>query len=482
MATIGERARTWMLRWLFQGEVLTLDETERKAQGVIALARDYYDGEQTVYMTTRQKAWLDLHPGKVQFTVNVSATVVDAVVERLKLTGVEVGSDETAGLLWNWWTANRMDGVQVDTHRAAVRDGEAFMLTAWNSAAQRPDFVHHPRYVDKQVGGDGFGMWMEYENDDPSGAPLRAVKQWNETQTDGRTKVRQTIYYPDRIEKRILDGEWRETRDSDGEPWPIPWVDGQGQPLGIPVAHFRNPGVRSEIKDIIPLQDALNKAWLDIMAASDSTAFRMLVVLGFVPTTDGKEPAEDGSNLMQVAPGQMMATRKKPGDVDVKSIEPASLQPLLEVEERIVYRVAQISDTPLSRFQFTRQVSAEGTLRQMDAPLLAKVELRQVLFGNAWEDAMSQARRQANTFGGMRLDESETIRAVWAPAAVRDDKAQVETATAKRALDVPMDVIWSELGYDAEQIAEMLERPEIKAKLASLQMAVMMNERVQEGG
>ena len=180
--------------------------------------------------------------------------------------------------------------------------------------------------------------------------------------------MRRTVYYPDRVEKYALDGDWKQVQDPGDPGWPLPFVDGSGQPLGIPVSHLRNPDLRSELHDIIPLQDALNKAWLDIMAASDSTAFRMLVVLGFVPTTDGKEPAEDGSNLLQVSPGQMLATRKKPGEVSVDSIEPASLDPLLQVEERIIYRVAQISDTPLNRFQFSRQVSAEGSLRQMDAP------------------------------------------------------------------------------------------------------------------
>lgn len=478
MATIGERVRSRVLRWLFQGDVMTLDAEERKAQGIIALARKYYNGDQVVYMTTRQKAWLDLHPGKVRFVVNVCATVIDAVVERLKVTGFDVSEElETEEenidqIAWSWWTANRMDAVQTQAHRMAVRDGESFMLTAWNTQEKRPDFVLHQRFVDKSLGGDGFGCWIEYENDDPFGKPERAFKQWTEDD-EGTPRVRRTVYYPDRVEKYALDGDWKQVQDPGDTGWPLPFVDGAGQPLGIPVAHLRNPGLRSELHDIIPLQDALNKAWLDIMAASDSTAFRMLVVLGFVPTTDRKEPAEDGSNLLQVSPGQMLATRRKPGEVSVDSIDPASLDPLLQVEERIIYRVAQISDTPLNRFQFSRQVSAEGSLRQMDAPLIAKVEERQVLMGNAWEDMMEMAMRQASAFGGYQFG-GVPINTVWTPAAVRDEKKEIEVATAKKALGVPTEQIWSELGYDAEQIADMQQSGEVMARQANQQMAVTM--------
>lgn len=486
MATIGDRLRNRVLRWLFQGDGMSLTAEERKAQGIIVLARQYYDGEQIVYMTTRQKAWLDLHPGKVKFVVNISATVVDAVVERLKVTGFDVADDgeEDSGedieaLLWTWWTANRMDAVQTEAHRSTVRDGEAFVITAWNAAEGRPDFILHQRFVDKTLGGDGFGCWMEYENDDPFGIAKRATKQWTELTSDG-SRIRRTVYYPDRIEKYALDGDWKQVQDDGDTSWPLPWVTSQGQPLGIPVAHLRNPGLRSELHDIIPLQDALNKAWLDIMAASDSTAFRMLVVLGFVPTTDGKEPADDGSNLLQIAPGQMLSTRKKPGEVSIDAIEPASLDPLLQVEERIIFRVAQISDTPLNRFQISRQLAAEGTLKQGDAPLLAKVEERQTLIGNAWEDMMIQALRQAVAFGGLQYGDS-TVNAVWSPAAVRDEKKEIEVATAKAALGVPTEQIWIELGYDSHQIAKMLKSPETQARLAGQQMAIALAQQSTTG-
>lgn len=499
MATFGDRLRNRVLRWLFQGEIMSLDAEEKKAQGMIVLARRYYDGDQTVYLTTRQQAWLDLHPGKTKFVVNICATVVDAVVERLRVTGFDVSpgidspsnsdaaEEDLASILWGWWTANRMDAVQTEAHRMAVRDGESFVLVGWNNAEKRPDFVLHPRYVDRTLGGDGFGVWIDYENDDPFGKPERAIKQWTEVMEEqegptGRV-TRQTHYYPDRIEKYVvLDGDWRPYQEAGDPEWPLAWTMPDGSPIGIPVAHLRNPGLRSELQDVVPLQDALNKAWLDIMAASDSTAFRMLVVLGFVPTTDGKEPAEDGSNLLQVAPGQMLATRRKPGDVSVEAIEPASLEPLLNVEERLVTRAAQISDTPLARFQFTRQVSSAESQKQQDMPIISKVQERQTLFGNAWEDLLQVARRQAAVFGGLPVDLAATISAVWMPAVIRDEAVEVQVATAKKALGVPAEQLWSELGYDAHQIDDMKQTAEVQARTANQQMAVTLAQQGALGG
>ena len=68
---LESRLRNAALQWLFKGQNTMPDPHEQKKQSLIALARRYYDGDQTVYLTNRQKAWLDLHGGAVRFNVNV---------------------------------------------------------------------------------------------------------------------------------------------------------------------------------------------------------------------------------------------------------------------------------------------------------------------------------------------------------------------------------------------------------------------------
>lgn len=498
-----------MLNWLLGGRSpMVTDEKEHKAQSLIVKARQYYRGKHEVSLTERQKKYLKQHSdADITFVVNHCPTVVDAVVERMKVTGFSITdpsrafapeptinkADDIAAisaeqrlgtLLWLWWQQNRMDAVQIEAHRKMVRDGECFLLIDWDQDLNRPQYMLHPRFVDESLGGSGFGMWIDYPNADPLQSPLRAIKQWVTYADNGTKTHRRTIYYPDHIERRVLDGgEWVE-RAEDGlnaqDSWPI------GK---IPIAHFRNrEDSDSELRDVIPLQDALNKTWLDVLAAADTTAFRMLGFLGWIPTTDGREPAEDGSNLLVVLPGQNIATDKPKDEVDLKVIEPADLKPLLDAEERIVYRMATVTDTPLHRFQSTRQVARAETIKQQDEPLVGKVQQREVLAGNAWEDAMMLSIKMAVEFGKTALPDdigdpdNLILSTQWSPAELIDDKTRMEVAKGKKELQVPIEQIWrEEFGYSEDQIAEFKESEQYKAIQAMRSAAVLLGQPSQEG-
>lgn len=452
---------------------LTTDKEARLAAALIMTARNYYDGEQKVYLTDRQKAWLALHTeAGLKFFVNHCATVVDTKVERLKVVGFALPDGKPATTLWDWWDASRMDAMQIEIHRKAAVDGETFVLIDWNEEENRPEFILHPRYVDKQAGGDGYGIWVEYPQNNPYLRPTRAFKRWEEMDGNGDLRQRMTIYYPDRIEKYFLKEGWQKLIEGDEGTWPVPWVGAGDKPLGIPVAHYRNPGQRSDLKFVIPLQDALNKVWLDILAAVDSSGFQSVVTFGWLPTTDGAEPKTDGSNLLKVAPGQWVGTKKTPAEAGIHVIDPAKLGELLNSEERLVLRIAEVGKTPPSRFVVSRQIAAEGTLKEQDGPLIAKVEECQTLYGNAYEDMMLQAARQSQAFGQgdapMEL-EAGKISTLWQDAQARHEDQELQNAERKQKLRVPTTRIWKELGYTEEEIIEMQKSPEYLAFATSLE-------------
>jgi len=107
--------------------------------------------------------------------------------------------------------------------------------------------------------------------------------------------------------------------------------------------------------------------------------------------------------------------------------------------------------------------------------------LRQVLFGNAWEDMAEQARRQAAVFSTETVDLESSINAVWAPMDTRDDETMIKVAQGKAALGVPQVQLWSEMGYDAQQIDAMLETDEVKARAAAMSLTMALGERMDEG-
>jgi len=99
-------------------------------------------------------------------------------------------------------------------------------------------------------------------------------------------------------------------------------------------------------------------------------------------------------------------------------------------------------------------VAAEGTLKQQEGPLLAKVRAYQTQIGNGWEDVFTVARTLANA-NGAGLSEDATLETRWEPAETRDDKVEMEKLEIKSRLGVPKEQLWEEMGYDADQIAAM---------------------------
>jgi hypothetical protein len=437
---------------------------EETIQKNIITARSYFEGDHDAKLTERMKEFLyHQRKGEQRFAVNYCAMIVKAVYERLIVKAFTSENDTLAGWAWDLWQANRMDAKQINVHKMTVCDGEAFVFVDWDDVNKRPVFIPHPRYTDPSFDGTGFGCKAHYPDDDPNQPMRYASKRWVETieNENGTTKHRRrmTIYYPDHVEKWVAaeGARGREYRESgwmpyeeDGEPWPIPWVDGNGQPLGIPLIHFYNPARRTELWDAVPLQDLINKTSLDIIAIADSCGFPIRWVDGATPTTDGKPAEADGSNLLKLFPGAFV---ELPKDSTVTTEQPADIVRLHESLNDWIIKLAQVTDTPTSRFQITRQIAAEGTLKQQEAPLLAKVRIRQTLFGNAWEDAMYMARRLAGVYG--EAQEDALLSTEWENAETRDDKAFREALQLEMLMGVPKEMLWAKLGYEQDEIAKM---------------------------
>jgi hypothetical protein len=224
------------------------------------------------------------------------------------------------------------------------------------------------------------------------------------------------IYTPDRILRYRSnqledDGEWVLFATDD---WVVP---GTGEPLGVPVIHFKNRGRgynygQSEIDPAIPMQNALNKAVVDLLAAADTTAFRILTMIGGDPTG------------MDISPGGWVAMpNPAAGDKSGKIgyIPGEDVRPMIEIVDSFVQRIGQVSDTPLSYFQLSGQMASEGTHKQHESRMITKVKKASVKFGNSWEDVMKVARRLNNAFGPTTMDDTQRIKVRWADFSARDE-------------------------------------------------------------
>ena len=447
-ATI-DQARLSFLRWLV--------EEEQARQDNYRTYREYYDGVHSAQLTDRQRKYLQVKAGE-EFRLNYCPVVVDSLCEKLSVTGFD--ADAQSELLWEWWTANRMDGVQGSIHLAAVRDGDAYLMVEWDNERGLPVFSY------EEAACDGEGVKLVYS--DERNVPLCATKRWRVKSGDGVGDVRRlNVYYPDRIEKFVsrssaFEGDWQPYQEP-GQPWPIPWLDKASQPLGVPVVHFRNKnqgynyGV-SELADVLSIQNALNKSMLDLLAAADTTAFRIFWMIG-----------DDPSGLT-VAPGSWVYSSHPPAGEDGAAVgyfPGEDLSKLIALKDSVAMEIARVTRTPISYFQISAQRAAEGTLKQEESGIVGKAKERQVSFGNAWEDALAIARRLWNTWGpGPEMDGAQSISTVWQDPQSRNEKEHLEGLELKMKLGVPKKQLWREAGYNDSQIADM-EQMEEEAEAAT---------------
>lgn len=461
-----------------------LQDEERARQKDVLRARRYQLGNQGTKLTTRMRQYLH-DTGDHPFRLNIVRSVVAAVVERLRVNGFQSGAGATAAdQAWGqWandiWTADDMDVKQSDVHGAAVRDGEAFVLLDWDEAEQRVRFYPHQRYTATDVGGDGYGVRVYYPNNDLNQQPEFAVKEWTQRgiNDSGRIETvrRRTVYYPDRIMRYAHGrGGWEPFTDDSGA-WPIPWTDTIGRPLGLPLAHFRNVDLKPEAWDVFPLQDALNKAMIDLLQSSDMAAFQTLFAFGWHATTDGRPLDSDSGNALIIEPGQIVSARGT-GNVppSIEAVEAADLSQLITMVKETIMWAAMVSDTPVARFVATGQIAAAETLKQQEGPLANKITMRQRLFGSGWENMMTIAARMQSRFGSPPAGtsgEEPRIAVVWDDSDTLDVAARSEEWTTKLAIGVPMEQIWAEAGYEPDEIAAFLDTPQHKARVAGYRAA-----------
>lgn len=437
------------LAWLFDREATT--------QEAYTQYREYYDGDQDTLLTDRQKEFLELKAGQ-EFNLNVCPIVVDSLAERLVVTGFDAG--DQGQTLWEWWTKNRMDAESGITHTAAVRDGDAYVIVGYDNEEKYPTFTF------EMACASGEGVKVHYSRENRKKI-LFASKRWRTEQGPDKGKLRRlNLYFEDHIEKYYShsdekEGNWLPyVKDEDAEEkdgtlgkcgwqwWTETGREG-GKPLGVPVVHFKNRDQgydrgQSELKDVLPLQNAANKSVLDLVASADISGFPIFVGLG-----------DKGWGDQTIGPGWVLTTSQEPTKADLKKIGAEDLRPLIAIKDSFMIDVARITRTPLSNFQISGQMPAEGAEKQREAGLVAKVENRQVTFGNAYEDMMKIARRLHNAFGtGEKLDEEEQISTQWKDAQTRNELALLQTLQIKAELGVPTKQLWREMGYNDEQIEE----------------------------
>jgi hypothetical protein len=405
----------------------------------------YYTGTQPLaFLSPEAKTALGSRFGRV--ASNIPRLAVTALAERLRVTGFTGGED-----VWADWLANDLDQTSGIAHREALLLGDSFVIV-WADQAGRPRVTVESA---KQVA---------CLRDPGSRRITAALKRW---ETDDTTEA--VLYLSDTI-VRLRANQTGATVSGFRAVEEIP------NPLGVvPVVDFRN-GDRilddfgaSEIDDLKPLVDGLNKSLADMLVASEFTSRPRRWATGIeldeeeVTDDDGKPVLDDDGNPKMTEtnpiPEGSRAMISENDAAKFGQLPGADLTGYENSVKVLLNQIMAVSTLPSHYLGiFTDNPQSADALRAAEASLTARAEARQATFGRAWEQV---ARLMIAVRG--RDPEKIDVRVKWADAATRSI-AQESDSVVKlyQAGLLPASYALSKLGYSEDEIAKIKQAPTLK--------------------
>ncbi len=415
-----------------------------------------------------------------EFADNWCPLVVDAVTERLNPQGIRLGTDSDKGDkdAWYMWQANNLDSeIRMGFTEAVLRE-ESYLLV-WND----PDNEDVPLMTVEDPGQ----MIVAFSSENRR-KRAAAAKFFDDD--DGYPCA--TVYLPDGIYKyRSMSVDYRATdqfqsqlqylrdmpagggspninlpiayggsgvplagfaaeqrtwvpREVDNEPWPLP------NPLGVvPVVPIRNkPRLLSdpvsEIANIIPIQDAANKLFTDLLLASEFAAFQQRWATGLELPLD---PVTGQPVAPPVGPGTLLTGKNE--NAKFGSFPEMTGAVHLKAIEMCVEHIASQSRTPAHYLHTGVGHFPSGeAIKSAETGLVAKVRDRMMTFG----ESLEEATRLAFAVRGdkrSKIVDSETI---WRDPESRTESEHVDAVIKRIAIGVPLRQLQEDVGYTESQI------------------------------
>lgn len=425
----------------------------RDVQDVYDEAAEFYNGTAPEIWTSRRLERM-LRGSTSKFRVNWARTTVTAVLDRLEINAITSTDQQEQAAIEAIWADNLLGQHAPLVHEDALEFGDNYLIIG-TTETEDPD---DPEIEFRVHGPDEVRVFYDREN--PT-RPTYAIKRWQVGEGD-RQRTRVNLYYEDRIERyisrqkigdRFDDRSFERFTDEEGDDWP------EENDLGeIPVFHFRSrfPYGRPEHADAYGPQNMLNKLVATQMAAVDFQTLPQRYVLQEVGQPEaGAAPADDDfddepSRTSQLTDPNLVSSPGSvwwlPGAKGAGQFEPVDPKNFLEPIREYVNAMATTTSTPLHLYQIGGQPPTGLSLKRAEMPLLHKVGLRQLFFGQTWKNAIVFAL----TLAGFDVD-PERIQVTWKPASLTDEKDVWETFGLKRSMGVVVRQILMEAGYTADQ-------------------------------
>lgn len=427
----------------------------RASRRRIDLLEDYYRGRhRTMWNSADYRAVFARMAA--EFRLNLCPVVVDTLADRLQITGWQTTDDKPADTATRLWRDGRLDIQSGGVHRDTMVRADGYLIV-WQDDAGNPVIVPL----------DSREMWVGYSRTLP-GVLDAAVRVWHDPTVK---RIRLNLYLVDRVERYAAtatdDGGVPEKASSFHELTQADVPSGADHASVVihewgvvPVFHLANNAPvghmgRSELTDVIPIQDHLNKHLVDLAFASETEARPARFAVGVespIDETGRPVPLRMGAGEVATFPNHEATIGQFPG---------MDLRPMREVATQYILDIARVTGVPLHLLMPTGDWPSGEALKTAESRQARKADDRCATWGPVWGDAMELACRMAG-------DDPGEIEPIWAPTGARvSERESWETAALQLAAGVPRTQVWRERGYTDEQITAMTAEAADEARMSA---------------
>jgi hypothetical protein len=375
--------------------------------------------------------------------------VIRSVEERTRVEDFRLANQETFADAATIWQRSNMDEESVLAHQDAYLFGRSF-CSVWTRGGRATMRCESPKQV-----------WAEH---DPSDMTIRyALKRWFD-----RDRGYMNLLTPDEIRKYRTSGKRDEGMDITNLPpdsWELtgPVVPNfTGRVPYFPLINRRsilNPYGDSELTDVIPLVDAINKLCTDLMVSAEFHAMPRRWATGVEVAED-----ENGQVVERFSVLKGRTWIAEDPEARIGSLPEADLSNLIAGVEMLQQQLMALSGIPPHYVDAAKgSLASADSIRASEASLVAKVRRAQVSFGGAWEDAMRYAIELEQ---GSLSSNAQGMEVRWADPENRTLAQVVDSAIKRQSLGVPQYQLWEDIGYSRAQIERMkkMQKEEQDAK------------------
>lgn len=398
----------------------------------------YWAGNQpAAFMSPKSREALEGRLGRL--SVNLPRLAVEALVERLTVTGFQVaGEEDPSAALWGVWRRQGLEDVAAQVHADALVYGRAF-VTVWADAAGRPTITaESPRQV-------------AVLRDPVTREVTAALKVWVD---EGKTP-HAVLYGPEEIYPMTGPGYATDLALVPSTGWtvgePIP------NPLGVvPVVPFVNRGRTieaegvSEMHDVLDLSDALNKLMQDVMVTAEHYARPRRWATGLEVEED-----EDGNVVDPFSREDGKVWQAESPDTKFGQFDPASLSGYSDMIATVTQQIGALSGLPPHYLGLNGdQPPSADSIRSAEASLVARSVALQRTFGRSW--ALVAALVHGIQTGSDPLVAEVSV--MWAEPATRTVAQSHDAALKLRQMGVPLEtVLRVTLGWSQEDVQRVVD-------------------------